>query len=141
MALGGGTASGRGVDSAHASHAALEAARRLALETGAAVAVTGAVDLVTDGTAVLSIANGVAMMTRITGMGCTATALIGACLGAGVPALQAAAHALVLLGLAAEHAEPRARGPASLQVELLDALYRLDTAGIRAGMRLTDGTG
>jgi hydroxyethylthiazole kinase len=105
------------------------------------VAVTGAVDLVTDGTRWISVANGVAMMTRITGMGCTATALMGACLGAGVLPMAAASHALVLLGLAAEIGSVRARGPASLQMELLDALYRLDADAVRAGARISAGTG
>ncbi len=141
MALAGEAASGRGVDSAHGSEAALDSARRLAIDTGAAVAVTGAVDVVTDGTRVARVSNGVALMTRVTGLGCTATALIGTCLGAGVPPLAAAAHALVLLGLAAEQAAARARGPASLQVELLDALHLLNADSVRAGARLSSGTG
>ena len=137
MALAGEAASGRGVDSAHGAEAAHDAARRLAIETGAVIAVTGAVDHVTDGSRVLSVANGVALMTRITGMGCTATALIGACLGAGVVPLAAAAHALALLGLAAERGMMRAGGPASLQVALLDELHGLDEDAVRRGAKVS----
>ena len=49
MALSGLLASGRGVDSGDDSLAALPAARELAQRSGAVVAVTGAVDYVTDG--------------------------------------------------------------------------------------------
>ena len=141
MALAGESGGGRGVDSAHEPEVARDAAGRLARETGAVVAVTGAVDLVTNGTQWLAVSNGVPMMTRVTGMGCTATALIGACLGAGVAPLPAAAHALVLLGVAAEIGTARAGGPASLQVQLLDALYGLEAGAVRAAARVSDGTG
>ncbi len=49
---------GRGVDSLHGSEAALAAAQRLARDSGAVVAVTGAVDYVTDGERVAEIHNG-----------------------------------------------------------------------------------
>lgn len=127
---------GHGVDSAHATEAALEAACRLALRTGAAVTVSGAVDLCTDGTRLLRISNGHPLMTRVTGLGCTATALIGACLAVEPDALLASAHATVLIGLAGELAAARAAGPGSLQVELLDQLFRLDRATLSAGTRL-----
>jgi len=125
-------AGGRGVDSAHASDAALEAAIRLAIRTGAAVTVSGATDLVTDGVRTVAIRNGHALMTRVTGLGCSATALLGACLAVEPDPLAASAHGMVLIGLAGELAAERARGPGSLQMELLDALHLLDAATIRA---------
>ena len=128
---------GRGVDSAHAAHAALDAARRLSLRTGAVVTVGGAADLVTDGTRVVRVRNGHPMMTRVTGLGCTATALIGACLAVTDP-LAASVHGSVLVGLAGELAAERARGPGSLQMELLDALYRLDDATLLARALIED---
>ncbi len=128
---------GRGVDSAHPAHAALDAARRLARRTGAVITVSGAVDLVTDGARVIRVGNGHPMMTRVTGLGCTATALIGACLAVADP-LAASAHGCVLVGLAGELAAERARGPGSLQMELLDALYRLDDATLLARALIED---
>ncbi len=133
----GAAAAGRGVDSAHGSRAALQAARRLAGRTGAAVTISGAVDLCTDGARLLSIENGDPMMTRVTGLGCTATALIGACLAVEPDPLLASAHAMALLGVAGELAAERARGPGSLQMELIDALYRLDAATLLARTRLS----
>lgn len=126
LSLAGLGGAGRGVDSSARSDTALEAARRLSRTTGAAVAVTGPVDYVTDGDRIVAIRNGHPMMTRITGSGCTATALVGACLAVEPDPVGACAHALVLIGVAGEIAVERARGPGSLQLELLDALYLMD---------------
>jgi hydroxyethylthiazole kinase len=126
----------RGVDTTQAAEAALDAARGFARLTGAVVAVTGAVDYVTDGDRVAACHNGHPLMTRVTGMGCTATALIGACLAVEPDALAAALHALALLGLAGELAAERAAGPGTLQVHLYDALAGLDRETIQRRVRL-----
>ena len=123
--VGEGTA-GKGVDSVDGSESAVAAARRLAVDTGSVVAVTGAVDYVTDGDTVASVANGHPMMSRVTGLGCTASALVGAFLGAGLTPMAATASALVALGVAGEIAAAQSLGPASLQLNLLDQLHRLD---------------
>src|SRR5258705_276711 len=73
---------GKGVDATRSTQMALEPARDLARDTGALVAMTGVVDYVTDGERVVAIHNGHPMMARVTGLGCTATALVGAFLGA-----------------------------------------------------------
>jgi hydroxyethylthiazole kinase len=84
MALAGESgAAGKGVDSTRGSEAARDAARALAASTGSVVAVTGAVDYVTDGTRMTGIANGDPMLSRVTGTA-AATALCGAFLGAGL---------------------------------------------------------
>ncbi len=126
LSLAGFGGAARGVDSSARSEAAQQAARQLARTTGAAVAVTGPVDYVTDGTRLIAIRNGHPMMTRVTGTGCTATAILGACLAVEGDRVGASAHALVLIGIAGEIAAERARAPGSFQVALLDALYELD---------------
>ena len=137
MALAGELgASGKGVDSTEGSDAARDAAQALARRVGCVVAVTGAVDYVTDGTRIAAIANGDALLSRITGMGCTATALCGAFLGAGLPPFDATVAALATLGVAAEQAVVAAKGPGSLQMLLLDALYNLDDDALAKGIRL-----
>lgn len=138
MALAGDGAAGRGVDSTAAAEAARAAAQHLAVQAGTVVAVTGATDYVTDGRRTIAIRNGAPLMTRVTGLGCTATALIGACLAVERDPLAAAAHGLALLGVAGEMAAQRARGPGSLQMEIIDALYALDAAAL-AGMLRIDG--
>ena len=137
MALAGDTgAAGKGVDSTEGSDAARAAARALAAQTRCVVAVTGAIDYVTDGTRMTGIANGDPMLSRVTGTGCAATALCGAFLGAGLPAFDAAIAGLAAIGVAAEKAVATANGPGSFQVALIDALYTLDGATLAAGANL-----
>lgn len=133
----GAGAGARGVDSAHGSEAARDAARDLAARFGIAVAVTGAVDYVTDGAAVWAVANGHPLLTRVTGTGCTATALIGAFLGAGLSGPAAAVAALAVLGVVAEGAAEDAAGPASFQAALLDGLHRLEDGELAARARIS----
>lgn len=136
LALSGQAAAGKGVDSAHTPDEALAAAEALARATGAAVAVTGPVDVVTDGARRLSVAGGHETMTRVTGMGCTATALIGACLAVRDDPLDAAAHGLALTAIAGELAARSAAGPGSLQIAFLDRLYGLDRETARTRARI-----
>jgi hydroxyethylthiazole kinase len=137
LALAGEVAGGKGVDSAHRPEAAREAARALARRSGAVVAVTGATDYVTDGEAMLAIANGHPMLTRVTGTGCTATALIGAFLGAGFDGMAAATAGLAVLGVVAEGAARMADKPGSFQVALLDGLYALEDADLARQARIS----
>jgi hydroxyethylthiazole kinase len=136
LALAGEASAGKGVDSTAASTAAVDGAQALAAATGAVVAVTGKVDYVTDGARTVAVANGDAMLTRVTGTGCTATALVGAYLGAGLGALEAAVAGLATLGVAAEIAIGAAKGPGSFQVALLDTLHALDGAALGQRARL-----
>ena len=119
------TGQGRGVDSLHDSETAVEAARTLAAETGAVVAVTGVVDYVTDGARLVEIHNGHPLMARVTGLGCSATAIIGAFLAVERDPFMATMAGLAVFGVAGEIAAERARGPGSLQAALLDALYAI----------------
>jgi hydroxyethylthiazole kinase len=135
MALDRGTAGTRGVDSAHGVADAAASAGRLAQRTGAVVAVTGATDLVTDGARKVRVANGHPLMGRITGSGCSATALIAAFLAVDSDPLSAAATALAFFGLAGERAGMTAAAPGSFQVALLDALYTLSPEALRRGSR------
>lgn len=132
-------AAGKGVDATHSTQAALEPARDLARDTGAIVAMTGVVDYVTDGERVVAIHNGHPMMARVTGLGCTATALVGAFLGANDDPFAATVSALATLGVAGEIAAEQSPGPGSLQLHLLDALYRLDRVELDSRARVRDG--
>ena len=117
---------GKGVDSTHATDSALEPAMRLARETGAIVAMTGAVDYVTDGRRTIALRNGHPLMSRVTGLGCTASALVGAFLAATPDRIEATIGALTTLGIAGEIAADGVPGPGSLQLRLLDTLHGLD---------------
>lgn len=115
----------RGVDSAHSVGAATAAARSLALELGATLAITGPEDLVTDGTRVIRITNGHPLMARVTGTGCAATVIIGAFLAVDPDPVSATATALAYFGLAGEVAARHAAAPGSFMIQLLDALYTI----------------
>ena len=65
------------------------------------------------------------MMSRVTGLGCTASALCGAFAAIGKSAFSATACAMAVMGIAGEIAAGVAEGPGSLQIHFLDALYRL----------------
>ena len=137
MVLAGATAErSKGVDSSRSSSDALDAARQLATTTGAVVAVTGATDYVTDGTQLISLANGHPLMAKVTGLGCTATALVGAALAVEKNRLAAVAAGLSFLALAGEIAAEKSPGPGSLQLHLLDALHQLDAATIRRRLKI-----
>ncbi len=97
-----------------------------AREHGAVVGLTGATDLVADGERLVAIANGHPLMSKVTALGCAASALVAACLAVERDAWCASAAALLIVGVAGELAAKRARGPGSFAVEILDALYALD---------------
>ncbi|MFB3779213.1 MAG: hydroxyethylthiazole kinase [Bryobacteraceae bacterium] len=128
----------KGVDSTHSSEEALDAARILAEHCGCVVSVSGAVDLVVGSYSSIRISNGHPMMPRVTGLGCTATALTGAFAAVNPDPLRAAAHAMATLGIAGEMAAERAEGPGSLQMHLLDALYRIEESDIRQRLRMEE---
>ena len=127
----------KGVDSTHGTDEAIEAANHLARQLGNVVAVTGAIDYVTDGERSLRVENGHPMMTKVTALGCTASSIVGAFLVVEKDPLAAAAEALAIFGLAAEQAAERAYGPGSLRWRLLDQLAALDEAAITDGVRLS----
>ena len=144
LALAGAGAGGRGVDAVDAPDAAADAARSLADRCGSVVAVSGPVDLLTDGTRVIRIANGDALLTRVTGGGCALGGLMAAFLGAAresrTDALDAVASATLVYTIAAEHAARVADGPGSFAVALLDALAGIDPADIEAEARVEEST-
>ena len=127
LALAGEVGAGtRGVDSTRSSDEARDAAGALARELGCVVAVTGAVDHVTDGSRSLAVTHGHPMMTRVTALGCACTAVVAAFAAVESDVLAASARALALFGLAGERAAEGSPGPGTLRTRLLDALYQLD---------------
>ncbi len=104
--------------------------RHEAQTRGCVIALTGPVDLITDGERLIEIRNGHPLMARVTAMGCAGTALIAAFASHEKDALIAAASGLLALGIAGEIAGSRAEGPGSFQPAFLDALYGLDSETI-----------
>ena len=90
------------------------------------VGLTGAIDLVTDGTRLVAIANGHPLMARVTAMGCAGSALVAACSRSSpTPGGGGRRRCSRSASPAKSPARARAR-PGSFAVEILDALYELD---------------
>jgi hydroxyethylthiazole kinase len=115
----------KGVDSTAQSSEAIEAAKMLNQTFGAVVCISGETDIViSDGQQIL-IKNGHPLMTKITGLGCSATAIIGAFIAVIEDKTEAVIAATALISIAGEIAAKEAKGPGSLQVLLLDKLYNI----------------
>ncbi|NLB63935.1 MAG: hydroxyethylthiazole kinase [Fibrobacter sp.] len=115
----------KGVDSTMASHEALAAAQQLAKDWQTVVCVSGAKDVIADGQKTIYVENGTPLMTQVTGMGCTATALVGAWAAIVPDMLEATATAMSILSVAGEVALRNSPGPGTLQVNILDKLHNL----------------
>jgi hydroxyethylthiazole kinase len=118
-------AKSKGVDSSASSDDAVQAAIRLAQQTGAVVVISGATDYITDGKVVHTVEGGDEIMTAVTGMGCTATALTGAFAAVCKDPMTAAVAAMAVMSSAGEKAAAQARGSGSMQMHFLDELYNL----------------
>ena len=129
----GGT---KGVDSTRASEETVAHAQALATRWGCAVVVSGATDVIVGDGTVLRVRNGHPMMARVTGMGCTASALVGAFAAVNPSPTRAAAHAMALMGIAGEMAAERAEGPGTMQLFFLDALARIEETDVTRRLRI-----
>jgi hydroxyethylthiazole kinase len=142
MSVAGQAAATRGVDSAAAAGDALPAARALAARTRGVVCISGAQDHVVgaDGRHAV-LANGHPWMTRVTGVGCSATALVGAFAAVQPDRWRATVAAMAYLGVAGEWAAERClhagAGLGSFQVALLDAVHLLDRDTFEQRLRLS----
>lgn len=146
-ALAGGGSGGSGVDVSAADAVTeenlsrtVELARGLARRTGAVAAVSGAVDIVTDGEETILLRGGCPTMARITGSGCMLTALTGAfCAASPGRPLAAAAAAMAAMGAAGEMAEARrlqnGTGNATFRNDLIDAVFNLTETQLIQGVR------
>jgi hydroxyethylthiazole kinase len=117
----------RGVESIGVDSERSELARAAARDLRLVASVTGPVDYVSDGEAVLSVSNGHELLATVTGTGCMSSAITG-CFLAVKPdkPFEAAAEALAAFGVAGEDAARDAKGPGSFHVGLYDALAGLD---------------
>jgi hydroxyethylthiazole kinase len=138
LSLGHENSKTKGVDSLHTVDDALMTAKVLAKELKSTLAVTGPMDLVTDGGRIIRILNGHPLMGFITGSGCMATATIAAFLAIDSDAVNAAATALSFFGLAGEIAGRDSIGPGTFMVRLLDALYNITPEALEKGARIIE---
>jgi hydroxyethylthiazole kinase len=129
------SAAPKGVDSAHEPEAAKASALALARKFGCVVAATGAVDLVADATRQARIANGDALMTRVTATGCALSAVIGAFAALSGDRFAATVAALETYAIAGEIAAKGSAGPGSFRAAFLDQLANIEPEHVRAHAR------
>lgn len=113
----------RGVDTTDEVRSAIPAAISLARWTNGAVAVSGQIDLITDGSQVAFSTGGSYLMTRITGAGCALGGVMAVYSAVAAPFVAALAGTAVF-NLAGKRAESKVEGPGSFQTVFIDELYK-----------------
>ena len=118
----------------------VELIRNLAQRTSSVIAVSGAMDVVSDGTQTILLHNGCATMARITGSGCMLTTLIGAfCAAVPEHPFEATCAAMAAMGICGEIAqEKRLRnktGNATFRTDLIDAVFNLTEQELKERIR------
>ena len=78
------------------------------------------------------------MMTKVTGLGCTASAMIGAFIGVIEDKTEGVVSAMSLIGVAGEIAAEKSSGPGSLQLNLIDKLYNLTEGEFLTHLKLIE---
>lgn len=121
-AAAGGESHVRGVDSTEGVDEAVDAAVALARYAGGAVAVSGATDVVTDGTRLARSHGGSPMMSFVTGFGCSLGGVMAVYATEADP-FTAALTGTQVYNLAGSRAAVRTNAPGSFKVAFIDELY------------------
>lgn len=138
MALAQMGSTTKGVDSTHQTEEATAAALELSKLTGAVVCVSGATDLITYKEKSVTLKNGDPLMAKVTGMGCTATAIIAACCAVNSNPFEATVAAMALMGVCGEKAASLANGPGTLQLHFLDFLANITEAAFYSVLKIEE---
>lgn len=146
-ALAGANTTGSGVDASaldviteENQQEAIQIVRALAQRTKSVIAVSGKLDVISDGARTMVLKNGCSTMARITGSGCMLTALIGAFCGA-MPQdpFTAACAAMAAMGVCGELADQRRlqnkTGNATFRTDLIDAVFNLTEEELVKGVK------
>jgi hydroxyethylthiazole kinase len=138
MALYDDKSKTRGVDSAALSDSAIATAQKLSEIHKCVVCISGATDYIVEGGRIIKVMNGNPLMTRVTGLGCTASALCGAFTAVEKSVFAATVKAIAVMGIAGEMAAEKAAGPGSLQMHFLDNLYSLSEDDIKRRLKVEE---
>lgn len=125
MTMAGMSVDSKGVDSTQSSLNSKASAVSLSKRLNSVVCVSGEVDLVVSGNKTAYINNGSAMLEKVTGMGCTSTAILGAFSAVCDDCFNAGISATSYMGVCGEIAASKSAGPGSLQLNILDVFYNL----------------
>ena len=137
IALATQNTSTKGVDSTAESNQAIAAAKQLVKMYACTVCISGATDIIINESTQIQLNNGDPIMEKVTGMGCTASALTAAFCGVTSNYFIATTTAMALLGVAGSLAAKKSQGPGSFQVHLLDVLYTITEKEFINNLQLT----
>lgn len=115
-------------------------AKELSHKSNSIVAITGAIDVVTDGSKTYIIKNGHKLMSKVTGTGCMSTAVIGSfCGGNPNNILEATVTALCSMGLCGELSYEKIskldEGTSSFKTYLIDFMSKMDYTLLSGGAK------
>ncbi len=136
LALSGSTHHPKGVETQNTTEDAWGAAQTLAAESGATISISGSIDTIVHGRRNARIHNGHHWMTKVTGMGCIASALTGAFLAIEQDSFKASIYAMSIMGVVGERAAENASGPGTFLPDFLDVLFNLDLETLNRRLRV-----
>ena len=112
-------------------------AKELSKKTGAVIAITGPIDVIANDKYAYISDNGCKEMRNITGTGCMTAGIIAASLVANRESkLESTVAGVIILGLAGEIANKRAKGTGSLHIGLIDELSNMNDNILEAGAKI-----
>lgn len=114
--------SSKGVDALEDSKNAVRCAQKFSQELGSIFSISGTTDYIVSGEKVAMIHNGHFLMSKVTAMGCSASALTGAFVAVDSDAFVAAQNAMALMGVAGEQAMKKSAGTGTLRLHFIDEL-------------------
>jgi hydroxyethylthiazole kinase len=138
LALAQLTLNSKGVDSTIRTEDALEGAIKLSKKLNNTIVISGAIDYIVTGDIISKISNGSPIMPIVTGLGCTATAIIGACIAVEPDFHLASTAAMAIMGIAGDRADKLSKGPGSFQVNFIDSLYVLTGEIVKNEIKLNE---
>jgi hydroxyethylthiazole kinase len=148
MTLYHGTGSTKGVDASSKDAVTednldekISIARGLSKNTGAVVAITGAIDIIADGESAYIVRNGHPMMSKVSGTGCMLTAVVASYVSANPEdKAGACATAIAAMGLSGEIAYGRLMksggGPSTYRSYIIDAMGNMTSDELEGGMKI-----
>lgn len=135
MSLSGMNTQSKGVDSSADSLEAIDAALKVARDHRCVCAVTGRIDIITDGRYIVKIYNESDLLSYITGTGCMITSLAASFLGGGASSLVSAVGGILAMSIAGEEAAIRENeennGIASYREDVMNNIYKFNQYSIR----------
>ena len=127
-----------GVESSIVSTDIAELGKKIASAYNIVLCVTSEKDLIINSKQIQIINNGHKIMSKVTGMGCIASSIVGAFAVCTDDHSLASLAAMAVMGICGEKAAARCQGPGSFHAHFLDELYQLDEQTINTHLKLQE---